>query len=116
MYAGVDDETNRTPHLVRELTELRVRILVQAKFGTEAFGVESPAFDKCCVASVATEVWHSFQRLRQCHLQVMTRYRLVGAQDLHLPYRARVELVSVDEILSGSAGRDRPWLVVRRRL
>src|SRR3989475_11145549 len=53
---GVEHETDRAPHLVGELAELGVRVLIHAELGPEAFGVEPPAFDERGVAAVAAEL------------------------------------------------------------
>src|SRR6266487_6131104 len=101
MNSGVDHEPDRPPHLVSELSELRVRILVQSQLGAEAFGVKSPAFDECRVAAVAAKLGNSLELLRSGDLEMMAGHRLVRGEDFHLPDRPGVELVCVDEELSG---------------
>src|SRR5690349_25162687 len=113
MDAGVDDEADGSPHLVGELSEFRVRILVKSELRSQALGIKAPAFDECSVAAVAPKVRNSLQLLGERDLKVMAWHRLVRAQDFHLPNGSGVELVGVDHKLPGAAGRDRSGLVVR---
>src|SRR5437016_4317909 len=116
MNSGIDYEQDCWPHFVRQLTELRVRVLVQSKLGAEALRVQSPTFDEGGVPAVAPEIGNAFQLLSDGDLQVMTRHRFVRGENFHLPDRPAVQLVSVDEKLSGAM---RSWgarLIVRRRL
>ncbi len=116
--AGVDDEPDRAPHLVRELAELRVRVLVEADARTEALGVQRPSFDERGVAAEATKVRYAGELLRDRDLQVVAGHRLVRRERLHLPLGARVERVRVHVVVAGAPGVVRSRLVVsgRRRL
>src|SRR5437870_8615479 len=109
MNAGIDHEPDRSPHLVRQLTELRVRVLVQSKLGAEALRVQSPTFHEGRVPAVASEIGNAFQLLRDGDLQMMTWHRFVRGENFHLPDRPAVQFVSVDEELTGamSGGRAR---------
>ena len=74
MDSRVDHEPDRAPHLVSELSELRVRIPVESELGAEALGVETPALDEGGVAAVATEFRNSLELLSDRNLKVMARH------------------------------------------
>ncbi len=100
---GVDDEAHGAPHVVGELTKLRVRILVQPEVVTESLAVKAPAFDERRKSLEAPEVRHVAQLLLKRDLQVVTRHRLVHAQDFDLVDRAHLGPVQVDPVDAGAA-------------
>jgi len=108
MHAGVDDETNRAPHVVGELAETRVGILVEAEVVTEAFTVKAPAFDECGKSLEAAEHRHVAEFLLQRELQVVARHGFVHGQNLDLVFRAHLGFVQVHPVDS------RPAAIARR--
>src|SRR5581483_7251367 len=72
VHASVDHEPHCAPHLVGELAELRVRILIHAEIVAERFGVKTPALDERGEVELMTaEARHVRQFLRERDLQVM---------------------------------------------
>src|SRR5438477_816004 len=116
MDASVDHQSDCSPDLVGELTKFGVRILVEPELGAEAFRVESPTFDERGVSAIAPEIGNALQLLRNRDLQMMAGHCFVGGENLHLPDRPAIELVSVDEELSGAMRFGRTRLIVRRCL
>ena len=113
VHARIDDQAHGAPHLVRQLSELRVRVLVEPELGTERLCVEAPPFDEGGVPAEAAELGQLSQFLRDRNLQMMSRHRLVQRQRFHLPLRARRQVVRVRVKQAGAATLDGSAVVVR---
>src|SRR2546425_4063297 len=116
MDTRVDDEADRAPHLVGELSEFAVGISVQSELTAQALTVEPPPLDKCGVAAKAAKFGNAFELLPQRDLQVMSRDGLVERQRFHLPPRPRWQVVGVDEIRPRAMRERTAGLIIRRRL
>src|SRR5882762_6766234 len=55
IHSGIHDQPYRSPHFLAELSELRLRIFVQAKLFAETLGIKPPTLDECRVAGVLSE-------------------------------------------------------------
>ena len=115
VHAGVDDEPHGAPHLVGELAELVVGVLVEAHLLAEALAVEAPALDERGGLEVAAELRQLAEFLRQRDLQVMARHRLVDRQHRDLVVRAFLGLVEVHVVVARARAVHRRALVVGRR-
>jgi len=71
VQAGVDDEPHGAPHLVGELAELVVGILVEPHFLAEALAVQRPALDERRRLEAAAEPRLVAEFLRERDLQVV---------------------------------------------
>ena len=115
MQAGVDDEPHGAPHLVGQLAELVVGILVEPHLFAEALAVEAPAFDERGGLEVAAELRQLAEFLRQRNLQVMARHRFVNRQHRDLVFRAFLGFVEVHVVVPRALAVHRRALVVGRR-
>ena len=132
VHAGVDDEADGAPHLVGELAEFVVRILIEAHLISETFRIQAPALDERRRLEIAPE-FRQFAKLeRERSLQVVTRHGLVQHQRflvvLHLLLRLvrpQVEPSRRAAVGRGSLGvgsgrllpilRDRPDSIQQKR-
>ncbi len=114
VHPGIDDETDRAPHLVHQLTKAAVRIAVQAQFLAEALGVQAPSLDiRGVVAPQPAELRQPGELLRQGDLKVVARNGLVQSQRLHLPPRSGRQVIGVGEEPARASRVGRAGEVVR---
>src|SRR5271154_212122 len=97
IHARTHHQPHRPPHLVRQLPEFRVRILVQPDLFAKALRIQRPTFDERGVTHVLAEFRHIFQFLPQRNLQMMPGHGFVQRQRFHLPFRPRVQVVRIHE-------------------
>ena len=90
VHARVHHESDGPPHFIRKLAIFHVGICVKAHFGSETFGVKSPALDKRRVAAMLAKFRRILHFLRKRDLQMMSGHSLVQAQRLHFPFGAGV--------------------------
>ena len=76
--AGINDQSCSAPHFIDQPTEVCIRIVLEeTHLDAQAFGIETPAFNKCGEVHVAAELRLIGQLLRNGDLQVMTGHGFV---------------------------------------
>ena len=112
MHAGVDHQPHRAPHLIGQLAEAVVGVVIQAHVVTELLGIKAPAL------TIGDEIRGApeHRRVRQLQtareLEVMARHRLMQRQRHHFPGRTHFGLVQVDVIVTRPAAVAGTLLVV----
>src|SRR5580765_5503958 len=118
MQPDIDDQTSGAKQLGTEPAEVLRWFLVKSELGTEAFGVESPAFDEGVVVGETLKTRQIFALLLQRDLKVMARNRFVKIERLGSGARIGLDTRGVDvkDSRTRTIGRSGPILRGRRSL
>src|SRR4030095_13418274 len=112
MQPDIDDQTSGAKQLGTEPAEVLRWFLVKSELGTEAFGVESPAFDEGVVVGETLKTRQIFALLLQRDLKVMARNRFVKIERLGSGARIGLDTRGVDvkDSRTRTIGRSGPIL------
>src|SRR5690606_40952772 len=96
VQAGVHHQADGPPQLVLQVTEVVVRVRVQAQVFAQRLCVQAPALGERSLAAEAAELRQTGQLLLQRELEVVAGDRLVQEQVLRVPGLARGQVVGID--------------------
>ena len=102
VHAGVHHEPDGAPHVVGELAELVVGVVVQAQLVAQRLAVQGPALAVGHVVAVAAELGDAGLLGGERRLEVVPGHGLVQREGHHLPARPRLRAVEVHQVRAGA--------------
>ena len=101
METGVDNQTNRSQHVILQMPIVAVRILEKSDFLAQSLRVEGPSFRVGCIKFVLTKQRQFRQLLRDGNLHVMSRESFVIGGGLDIQHGALGEIAGVHHDVAG---------------
>ena len=115
MDTGIDNEATGSPHVETQAPKLAVGVLVEPDLLTEAFSVQSPAFDHDREAVVFAEFGQALQFLLQGDLQMVAGNGFVKREGFKFVKGAGGKILGVQEISPRSGPIPGRWVIIVRR-